>query len=1438
MALKPPSKAKAPAAAKPPAGVVASSNSTTVSGEEPPRGVVVPPGSNDEDLPPPPEKEMAPPMTLLEIIQKEDAFSQFEKAINASGALKDLKVDGNITIFAPENRAFEKMGPMFKKLLKEENLGLLKDIVLYHVVPAKASSKAIVKALQGFAAIGVDTLEGQKFNITAQRGMLNLNSDAIVTAIDLHGTNGYMHVIDRVLTPPNMAAPVGRRALEAAPAPRRGLETYDGTLIEFIKANVRLSDDMSTLADLLDKSGLMDALEGYPQALTMFAPENSAFEAVQAESDKILSLLGTPAGVPILRSILQYHIAGGNATTSAIRELMANTTDSNHLEIPSAIQMAISIDLADAADELHINNDTNVTTADVIVSNGVVHQIDGLLLPPGLEIKILESAIQEANIRMEELKKQRAAGNITLEAREKPPPRRLQEPQTLTDIIALREDLTTLDSMLALVNLTLPLSTPGPFTVFAPTNDAFAKLDANLLELLQSPEGQPLLNTILQYHVLAGNATQEVIGMILKNVSNIAVATAVQIPVFIEFDNSTTAEGDKTLLINQAAHVTDPDQIAPNGIVHVIDEMLVPPGMKAQDMVALIKKAQEAIAAATQNATQQAAPPAAPPATPPAAASAVAPAAAPGAAPATAPTAAAVPQQGAASVVAPAATTAVQGQPAASANLGASTRVLQASESAEEHDVELEGTVAGIIAEDEELATLQTALEKTGLLESLAGEGPYTILAPTDAAFKTLGPLVDLLLTPVGLPLLSTILKYHIIPANATSDVLLEGTVAGIIAEDGDLTTLKAALDATDLLDDLANDGPFTFLAPTDEAFEALGSLVDLLLTPTGLPLLSTILKYHIIPANATSDVLVDALNDTKAISAQTFIQIPVIIKEEDGALIVNTGAEVVEADLLADNGVVHKIDKVLIPPGLALADLEKALEQAIANVEAAEKNGTNATEQSGAAESPDEADDDEAPGRALQEDGTNATNTTTNITAEELSDLPIPACLAALTDELGEGLGFSTFLKLLDLADLTTFFATGGPFTMFVPTDAAFAEVPLKTADLTRPNKRLLLQAVLKYHAVAANATNEEFVDTLAPFGAMKVQTLILDEIFFRISGETEGIRLNLGADILPSTSDVVCANGIVNAIDEVLYPGGLSGSLFSLFGGEDEELPEAKLSDEEKEELYLLKSTAQSVHLDDDDDDSTIAAEEVMANGTLAAEGVMAKGALTSCNKTATASRKLQSSTNWTNSTASEKTVLDVAEEEELSTLVEVTNVAKLTDTLEGTGPFTLFAPTDAAFKSLGSLMDLLLEEQNQPILQTILLYHVVPANATHQVIHQALDGHDEITVGTFLPVSITVELDGKNTTNSTLLLNSEAKEDKKRQDLLACNGVVHVIDKVLIPPGITLPTADDEGATPKESVAEASDAETAHDPSDKATAEERRRMTSSRGEFLAFR
>lgn len=121
-------------------------------------------------------------------------------------------------------------------------------------------------------------------------------------------------------------------------------------------------------------------------------------------------------------------------------------------------------------------------------------------------------------------------------------------------------------------------------------------------------------------------------------------------------------------------------------------------------------------------------------------------------------------------------------------------------------------------------------------------------------------------------------------------------------------------------MDSLAAEGPFTFLAPTDAAFESLGSLVDLLLTPTGLPLLSTILKYHIIPANATSDVLVDALNDTRAISAKTFIQIPVIIKEEDSSLIVNTGAEVVAADLVADNGVVHKIDKVLIPPGLAVS--------------------------------------------------------------------------------------------------------------------------------------------------------------------------------------------------------------------------------------------------------------------------------------------------------------------------------------------------------------------------------------------------------------------------------------------------------------------------------------------------------------------------------------
>ena len=145
---------------------------------------------------------------------------------------------------------------------------------------------------------------------------------------------------------------------------------------------------------------------------------------------------------------------------------------------------------------------------------------------------------------------------------------------------------------------------------------------------------------------------------------------------------------------------------------------------------------------------------------------------------------------------------------------------------------------------------------------------------------------------------------------------------------------------------------------------------------------------------------------------------------------------------------------------------------------------------------------------------------------------------------------------------------------------------------------------------------------------------------------------------------------------------------------------------------------------------------------------------------------------STTATTTAMTDETIAAVATgNKDLSTLVAALTAADLVTTLEGTGPYTVFAPTDAAFSDIQSTVDTLLEPGNKTDLQQVLTYHVVPGTYTAA---DLTDGQKLKTVeGQDLTVSIK---DGVVKVNDATV---------EATDITASNGVVHVINKVLVPP-----------------------------------------------------
>lgn len=274
----------------------------------------------------------------------------------------------------------------------------------------------------------------------------------------------------------------------------------------------RINSDpqFSTLATALSAAGLSGTFTG-PDNYTVFAPTNAAFAALLSELGITQQQL--LADRALLTTVLTYHVLPGTVQRAAIPAGRAITTLQGGVFKIEATGSALV--LTDGR-----NRTTNITITDLVANNGVVHVVDRVLLP--------------------------AKANLVATA------------QSVPDFSIL------VDAVIA-ASLVDTLSGPGPFTVFAPTNTAFAALLAELGvtadELLADTE---LLTRVLTYHVVPGRVLAAEIGFD-------APITSVQGGTFSIGSNLaiTDARG-------RSANIVGTDVFATNGVVHTIDRVILP----------------------------------------------------------------------------------------------------------------------------------------------------------------------------------------------------------------------------------------------------------------------------------------------------------------------------------------------------------------------------------------------------------------------------------------------------------------------------------------------------------------------------------------------------------------------------------------------------------------------------------------------------------------------------------------------------------------------------------------------------------------------------------------------------------------------------------------------------------------------------------------------
>ena len=182
--------------------------------------------------------------------------------------------------------------------------------------------------------------------------------------------------------------------------------------------------------------------------------------------------------------------------------------------------------------------------------------------------------------------------------------------------------------------------------------------------------------------------------------------------------------------------------------------------------------------------------------------------------------------------------------------------------------------------------------------------------------------LVPVLVTSLGLAACGSDSKTATPATTPATAAMTDGTTAmttGNIVEvasaNGSFKTLVAAVTAAGLAETLSGPGPFTVFAPTDAAFAALpAGLVDKLLLPANKETLAKILTYHVVSGKVlAADV---KTGDVKSVEGSTLA-----LKVADGKVMVDA-ATVTTADVMASNGVIHVIDKVLVPADVDVTKL------------------------------------------------------------------------------------------------------------------------------------------------------------------------------------------------------------------------------------------------------------------------------------------------------------------------------------------------------------------------------------------------------------------------------------------------------------------------------------------------------------------------------------
>ncbi|SFT06955.1 Uncaracterized surface protein containing fasciclin (FAS1) repeats [Zhouia amylolytica] len=393
------------------------------------------------------------------------------------------------TVFAPTNEAFDNLlMALGANSLDDIDDETLQEVLNYHVI---AGSNVTAGSLtDGQMAT---TFQGEDLTFDLSDGAKITDASdaqANIIATDVQCNNGIIHAVDKVLIPQTV------------------WDAINPTIAGFVAMN----EDYSSLLAAVQKAGLVDALNADDADLTVFAPNNAAFEAFLS-ANGFASLDDVP--VDVVTQILLNHVISGVALSGDLSTMYANTLATN--EDGDNLSIYINTDSG-----VSLNGVSEVTAADIEVRNGVIHAVDAVIGLP----TIVTFATADPNFTS-------LVGALTADGQ--------------PDFVGI-----------------LSGTTNAPFTVFAPVNSAF--------EALASVPSGDDLTAVLQHHVIIENNIRS---EDLSDGASVATLEGDSITVTLPGTGDNIADltdGSG----NSGIGVIAVDVQATNGVIHAINAVLLP----------------------------------------------------------------------------------------------------------------------------------------------------------------------------------------------------------------------------------------------------------------------------------------------------------------------------------------------------------------------------------------------------------------------------------------------------------------------------------------------------------------------------------------------------------------------------------------------------------------------------------------------------------------------------------------------------------------------------------------------------------------------------------------------------------------------------------------------------------------------------------------------